>query len=191
MAAPVRDPRPYVRESRDMSRLASAFRAAVERVVARLEAEGFDPMVFETLRTRERQWWIFGKGRTAEQCVAAGVPAKYAWPEGARATNANSYLVSVHGHGLAVDIVSKSKLWGASAAFWKALGEAVRDEGLTWGGDWKSPVDRPHVQWRLVRGGKAWAGPSAEDRARTHREGMEATWRYYGADTAPDTELAA
>jgi hypothetical protein len=36
--------------------------------------------------------------------------------------------------------------WGASAAFWKALGEEAKKQNLYWGGDWKTDYDPGHVQ---------------------------------------------
>jgi len=110
-----------------------------------MEAEGHDPPVFEAVRIDRRQWWIYGKRRTVKECVAAGVAAAWAWAMGKRASSASSHLVSVHGHGLAVDIISKSKMWDATPEFWESLGRAAKRDGLTWGGGWKSPVDPPHI----------------------------------------------
>lgn len=178
----MKDPRPYVSEVHDLAGLAPQFRARVEEVRANMLRQGFDPLVYETTRIERRQWWIYGTGRSAEQCVDHGVPAEFAW-QGAdgTTTNAASYLASVHGHGLAVDIISRRKLWDASAAFWTALGKAVQAQHLTWGGTWKTPHDVPHFQWQLSRGGVVFAGPSAEDRERTRVHGMHATWEYYKA----------
>lgn len=39
----------------------------------------------------------------------------------------------------------------AAVAVWRALGVAARAAGLSWGGDWKEKVDKPHVElpnWR-------------------------------------------
>jgi hypothetical protein len=56
---------------------------------------------------------------------------------------------SMHCYGLAVDIIHKSRLWGAPSEFWKRLGADVRLLGLIWGGDFKR-VDKPHVQAVLI-----------------------------------------
>jgi hypothetical protein len=176
-----KDTRKYVAETRALDGLAPLFRLQVESVVLNLTKRGFDPFVFETLRVAERQWWIYGCGRSVEQCIAAGVPKMYAWSGGRIVTSASSHLKSVHGHGLAVDIISKSKMWDAPTAFWAALGEAAEALGLTWGGRWQHPHDVPHIQWSLRRGGSVYAGPSQADRERTLREGRAATWKVYGA----------
>lgn len=36
----------------------------------------------------------------------------------------------------------------AKNGFWEALGKAAKEEGLVWGGDWKSFLDVAHVQNR-------------------------------------------
>lgn len=146
---------------RDLSKLAPAFVVRVQNVVAELEGLGFDPWVFEGLRTAERQAFLYSKGRT--------IP-------GSIVTKAKSHLSSWHGHGLAVDIISRSKLWNAPESFWQALGAACQSRGLTWGGVWTKFPDKPHVQW-----GECPASPTAEDKARTRDQGMEATWFAYSA----------
>lgn len=146
---------------RDLAKLAPAMRRAVEAVVADLTVAGFDPWVFECNRTAERQAWIYAGGRTR--------PGKIV-------TNASSHLRSWHGHGLAVDVISRGKHWDAPPAFWTALGDACRRHGLSWGGDWERFPDRPHCQW-----GTCPDGPSLHDRERTDRHGMEMTWAIYGA----------
>lgn len=178
-----KDPRPYVPESRDRTKLAPGFNRKIGLVIADMEAEGHDPILFEAVRVDRRQWWIYGCGRTVAECVKAGVAAVWAWATGSKVTNASSHLRSTHGHGMAADIISRSKRWNAPPAFWASLERACRKHGLTWGGWWKHPRDVPHCQWPLVRDGVTYAGPSARDRARTATEGMVATWRVYGADT--------
>lgn len=57
---------------------------------------------------------------------------------------------SNHQSSLAADFAMKSKhgpiVWNDDA-FWDYLGHCARAAGLTWGGDWKSPVDKPHIEW--------------------------------------------
>jgi hypothetical protein len=176
----------------DLAPLAPAFRIKVITVLAELTEQGFDAVVAESIRTPERQASIFGKGRTVAQVVAAGLDAKYAWPDNPDGicTNAASHLFSVHGHGLAVDVVSKSKQWNAPQAFWNALGAAAQKHGLTWGGTWKRPHDVPHIQWPLKRNGVVYAGPNEADRTRSRVHGIQETWRFYGALTPAAAKAA-
>jgi hypothetical protein len=110
---------------RSLGFLAPRVRTAVVNVVDRLSAQGFDPLVFETLRLPQVQAEYFRRGTSKQRDV----------------------LRSMHGHGLAVDIISQSRLWKPEAGFWTALGEAARAEGMAWGGDWRSFKDLPHIQW--------------------------------------------
>ena len=157
---------------RSLDGLAPKFRAAVERVVAQMEADGHDPWVFETLRTEARQSFLHGFGRDYDD--GRGI-----------VTHSDSAADTWHGYGLAVDIISKSKRWGASRQFWLSLGAACADEGLTWGADWNRNgrsdderfVDRPHIQW----GNGMRRSPSSRAVTLQQQGGNEAVWAAVGA----------
>jgi peptidoglycan L-alanyl-D-glutamate endopeptidase CwlK len=118
--------------------LAPVFRAKVERVLEAMQSAGYDPVVFETLRTHARQQFLHGFGRAYDDgrgVVTHSADADETW----------------HGFGLAVDVVSRSKLWGAPAEFWKKLHQCVRAEGCVSGADWDNDGvmddwDKPHFQ---------------------------------------------
>ena len=74
----------------DMTLLAPFFREAVERVVADMKAWGYTPQVFETMRTNERQAFLYGFGRTYND--GRGI-----------VTYSQSADDTWHGYGLAVD----------------------------------------------------------------------------------------
>ncbi len=111
----------------DPEYLQPAFRHAVRRLMARMAARGHDAIIWETYRTPARAKLLSKRGTGA-------VPR----PDG-------SIPIGMHQMGLAVDIVSKSKMWTPPKAFWDALGLEAKALGLTWGGTWKR-VDRPHIQ---------------------------------------------
>lgn len=131
-----------------------AFRLQLEAVLGRLEARGYAPWIYETLRTQERQSWLYASGRTRE---------------GTRVTNVET--VGNHGRGMAADVIDGRPHptragqrigWGtwegdpgdAQAAemaeeFFAALGEEAEAEGLVWGGRWTlsgGGADQPHVE---------------------------------------------
>lgn len=126
--------------------LAPKFRLALDRVLTRMRGEGHDPIVYETFRTDARQEFLYGFGRLYDD--GRGV-----------VTHSRTAEDTYHGYGLAADIISKSKHWGAGEGFWESLGRACRAEGLLWGDDWdndgvrvgpdpdESFSDRPHVQF--------------------------------------------
>lgn len=125
----------------DLAQLAPQFRFAIERLLERLEAQGFKARIAETIRTNERQAYLYGFGRDYDD--DRGI-----------VTQSPSALTSWHGFGLAVDIVHATLGWGAPSTFWAALERAALAEGLTSGADWNRNgehdekfCDRPHVQW--------------------------------------------
>jgi len=95
------------RINRDFTRLDPSFRARLERMLAELNAEGFDAIMWEGYRTPER----------AKDMVARGV----------------GKLESMHRLGLAADIISAKDRWNASLAFRNALHDAAARNGLTSG----------------------------------------------------------
>lgn len=114
--------------------LAPGFRRKLAVVLARMEHDGYSPAVNETLRTNERQRWLYGMGRDYDD--GRGI-----------VTNAPDATSSWHNFGLAADICDGAHDWDSTPDdFWDALGQHARAEGLTWGGLWHHP-DRPHVQW--------------------------------------------
>lgn len=142
-----------------MDRLAPAFRRAIEAVLADVEQE----RVFETLRTDERQQFLYGFGREYDDGRGPVTAAK---------TAMNGW----HFYGLAVDIVQDDKdPWVAPASFWQSLGLAYERHGCVWGGRWKR-VDLPHGQW-----GGCTVSPDGYIRELYNRDGIEAVWGEVGA----------
>jgi hypothetical protein len=122
-----------------------------------------DFTVLEGVRSVESMYANYGKGRTAAQCAAKGVPAKYAQPGAAKVTWLNNPLMSNHrmmpGGGRAVDLAPWPIDWNARGRFQrlaehmlataKRLGVHIR-----WGKDWdedgkyeeKGETDGPHFE---------------------------------------------
>lgn len=136
--------------------LAPAFRRAVEAVLNDVEQE----RVFETIRTNERQEYLYGFGRSYDDKRPRG-------PVTAAKTAMNGW----HFFGLAVDIVQDDKdPWVAPTAFWQSLGLAYEKHGCVWGGRWKR-VDLPHGQW-----GGCTVAPDSYIRQMYQSEGLDAVW---------------
>jgi peptidoglycan L-alanyl-D-glutamate endopeptidase CwlK len=148
----------------DLALLAPKFAMQVQRLLIDLTVAGFDPVVRETLRTEERQRYLYGFGREYDD--DRGV-----------VTNSPTADTSWHGFGLAADIVSAKHGDNASAAFIDAIGAAAKKLGLTWGGDWEMPGkprgDWPHVQ----HGAPMRKSPSPLAKQIVEEHGLEALWR--------------
>ena len=120
----------------------------VERAIELTEQ---DFLVLEGVRSKEQCYINYGKGRTAAQCSAKGVPTKYAQPSLSKVTWLNNPLASKHVTGNAVDLVPYPVTWDNLNKF-KLINEAMQKAAqelgvsLDWGGLWKNK-DYPH--WEL------------------------------------------
>jgi hypothetical protein len=109
------------------------FRAQVEAIVQGMKDAGFKPLVFETVRTNERQRFLYGFGREYDDGRG-------------QVTRVKTAAGGCHLPGLAVDIVENDDTpWIAVPKFWKTLGQLAKAQGCVWGGNWKR-ADLPHVQ---------------------------------------------
>lgn len=124
-----------------------------------IEISKVDFAITQGRRTLDEQRRLYGKGRTAAQCRAMGVPAEYAKPKEAKVTwikpengnhlSGNALDVAPYVNGkLEYDDNGKLGLWPKIA---KAFKDAARemDVSIEWGGDWEGTKDRPHFE--LVR----------------------------------------
>lgn len=110
----------------------------VHRIVKRLRERGFDPLVFETRRSVERQRWLYGQGRSKWQCIKAGISPAYSH----KGPIVTYTLKSIHLVGKAADIISESNLWNDAAFFAALKEEAAKERMHTLG------FEGCHVEWR-------------------------------------------
>lgn len=148
--------------SADLAKCAPKFVEKVKDLLTRMEAQGYDPIVYEATRSDARQMWLYGFSRDYDDgrgCVTHAPTAFKAW----------------HIYGLAVDIISRSKAWDASDGFWTALRTEAEALGLESGGKWKM-ADKPHVQWAPMR-----TTPSDHAQVLYDEGGPMAVWKEVGA----------
>ena len=135
---------------------APKFSAQIESVLDDLAEQGFDPVVYESLRTQERQRWLHGFGRDYDD--GRGI-----------VTNVEDAQVGWHFFGLATDIISKSRGWDWPE-FFDALAKSYISHRLTAGASWQMR-DMPHGQW-----GKCRNSPSEISRQLYIHGGVRAVW---------------
>ena len=149
----------YILSKLSLSRLVG-LNANLEAVVKRaIEITEQDFMVVEGVRSKEQCFVNYGKGRTAAQCTAKGVPAQYAKPKLAKVTWLNNPLSSKHVSGHAVDLVPYPVDWNDLSKFdkvAKAMYAAAKELGVSirWGANWdndgkfreKGEYDSPHFE---------------------------------------------
>lgn len=92
---------------------------------------GLNVCITQTLRDDEYQATLYAQGRTKPGNIVT-----------------NSPKTAHHGKGLAFDFCKNVRGHEYDdLAFFAKCGDIAKEIGFTWGGDWKSFVDRPHVQW--------------------------------------------
>lgn len=135
------------------------------RVVERaIQITKVDFKVIEGVRSKEKCWENWGKGRSAAACASIGIPAKYAQPTAGKVTWLLNPLNSKHtvqkdGYGHAVDLLAAPYDWKDMAPFnavAQAMLQAAKELGvhIRWGRDWdedgkageKGETDGPHFE---------------------------------------------
>lgn len=103
-----------------------------EIFVADCRKAGLNVKITDTLRTKEEQDALYAQGRTkAGQIVTNAI-----------------YPTSAHNWGVAFDVCrnEKGREYDDTDGFFAKCGEIGKSLGLTWGGSWKSFVDKPHFE---------------------------------------------
>ncbi|WP_320159395.1 MULTISPECIES: M15 family metallopeptidase [unclassified Acinetobacter] len=141
----------YILSKLSLSRLEGVHPELVKVVQRAIQLTDQDFMVVEGVRSKEQCYINYGKGRTASQCKAKGVPIKYAQPNLSKVTWLNNPLASNHVTGQAVDLVPYPVDWNDLKKFQvvaNAMQAAAKDLGvkLSWGGNWKTSKDYPHFE---------------------------------------------
>jgi hypothetical protein len=121
-----------------------------------LMQRGVQIRVTSGLRTFAEQDALYAQGRTTPGDIVTK----------ARAGQSN------HNYGLAADVVPLADgrpNWNAPSATWQVLGEEGKRAGLSWGGEWKGFVDRPHFELPV--------GMSVQECFRIYQQGgLDAVW---------------
>lgn len=114
--------------SRDIDALRPDVAENCRRLIRLARAEGLNVLVTETVRDKDYQCYLAQNGYAAKTALT---PSFHSVEAGL----AFDFCKDAAGH--AYD----------DAAFFARVGEIGKRMGFTWGGDWKSFPDRPHLQW--------------------------------------------
>ena len=128
-------------ESRDISLLRPDVAANCRLWLKRCAAAGLNVLVTNTVRDREYQEHLYAQGRTRPGQIITNSPVPTFHSD--RAGLAFDFCENVRGHEY------------GDAAFFRRAADIAKEMGFSWGGDWKSFPDMPHLQWD--DGGK-WTG---------------------------------
>ena len=119
--------------SRDVNLLRSDVAENCRRWLARCRSAGLNVLITNTVRDAEYQAWLYEQGRTRPGSIVT-----------------NGKLPTFHhvDAGLAFDFCKNVKGQEYNdTAFFQDAAAIAKEMGFSWGGDWKSFVDRPHIQW--------------------------------------------
>ena len=134
--------------SRDISLLRPDVAENCRKWIERCKAAGLNVLVTQTVRDNEYQESLYALGRTKPGNVV---------------TNAKTPTFHSLGAGLAFDFCKNVKGHEYDdSAFFRKAGDIAKEMGFSWGGDWTSIVDPPHIQWdnhgkwtgAMIRAGK-------------------------------------
>lgn len=120
--------------SRDITLCHPELQEKAKRLISECNKQGLKVMIGETFRTVREQNSLYAQGRTKPGSIVT-----YA--------KGSSYS-SMHQWGVAFDIIrndGKGAYYDKDGWF-KRVGKIGKSLGLEWGGDWVSPVDKPHFQ---------------------------------------------
>ncbi len=140
-----------------LSNLNYQFREYVEKFITECSKEVISVWVYDTLRPKSVQKALYAQGREPLEVVNSIRESAGLKPIDERK---NRYIVtrlrvSAHNYGLAADfvpVVDGKPQW-YNDELWLRCGCIALNLGMEWGGMWKKPVDRTHIQmknWRKV-----------------------------------------
>lgn len=119
--------------SRDIALLREDVAANCRKWLEQCKAAGLNVLVTETVRDREYQEYLYAQGRTRPGSIITNgkVPTFHADTAGL----AFDFCENIKGHEY------------DDEDFFRKAAEIAKKMGFSWGGDWKSFVDMPHIQW--------------------------------------------
>jgi len=139
---------------RDTTKLNPLVDVMLELAIAYMIKQGVNPLVIETLRSQERQNYLYCQGRTIAECMAKGINSTFAKAYcNPSASKVTWTLNSVHVTCKAVDVVPqrlKNKLmlaiWDSNDAQTRIIIKAMMRYGFESGANWSTSPDSPHFQ---------------------------------------------
>lgn len=119
---------------RDITKCHPELQKKAALLVEKCKAQGLTIKITECFRTVAEQDALYAQGRTKPGSIVTN----------AKGTSYSSH----HQWGTAFDFCRNdgTGAYNESGQFFEKVGAIGKSLGLEWGGDWKSPVDKPHFQ---------------------------------------------
>lgn len=170
-------------QCRDAGKLNVLVQVMLAAALKEIKSAGVTPLVVETYRSKERQYYLYGQGRTAAQCVAAGIPATKAKKYAKSGKQCTWTLSSIHIQKKAVDVVPVRKgkaIWNAQDKDSKKIIEIMQKYGFEAGANWTKSPDSPHFQVKGDFSKMFMQGKTTTYVTRTVQRALKKFGFYYG-----------
>ncbi|WP_347862361.1 M15 family metallopeptidase [Salimicrobium sp. PL1-032A] len=133
------------RSLRDMKGVDPLISEWGEQIIRRTYEEGIFAQITEGYRSHERQARLYGQGRTGYSYKGQSYGR-----EGKVVTHAKPGQ-SIHNYGFAIDFClvtdnGRKAVWEVNDD-WRRVATVAKGLGFTWGGNWRTFKDYPHLEW--------------------------------------------
>lgn len=118
-----------------IAQLHTAVQPLARETLQRAMNMGIPLVITQAYRDPAEQARLYAQGRTTPGQIVTNAPPGWSWHEYRLA-----FDVAV------LDQATGRATWPNDNSLWQQIGGAGKAAGLEWGGDWTSPVDRPHFQ---------------------------------------------
>lgn len=160
--------------SRSLDDLHPLVKALAELAIEEIKSFGINPLIVETYRSQERQYYLYCKGRSLAQATKGKVPLTKAIKYIAQLTKEKYKggqvtwtLNSQHIQKRAIDVIPQRRINGKMTAIWNARDTETRKiiatmskYGFEAGANWTTNADSPHFQVKLDLAGTFKRGHS-------------------------------
>lgn len=141
--------------TRDIKELNPLVQVMLNTALSKIKSKKISPLVVETYRPLERQYYLYGQGRTVSTCIGAGIPKKYAQKYARSGSKVTWTLNSIHITRCAVDLIPQRKgkaIWNSQDKDTKQIISIMESVGFEAGANWSSSPDSPHFQVKGISG---------------------------------------
>jgi len=135
--------------TRDIKELNPLVQIMLKEALDRIKSKKIDPLIIETYRPKERQYYLYGQGRSVATCIGAGMPKKYAQQYARKGTQCTWTLNSIHIKRCAVDLIPQidgKAIWNSKHEDTLEIIKIMESVGFEAGANWHSLPDSPHFQ---------------------------------------------
>ena len=135
--------------TRDINELNPLVQVMLNAALDKIKAKKINPLVVETYRPKERQYYLYGQGRSYSTCVGAGMPKSYAQKYARSGNKVTWTLNSIHIQRCAVDLIPQRNgkaIWDSKDKDTKEIISIMESVGFEAGANWSSSPDSPHFQ---------------------------------------------